>query len=453
MTSGWHRLHPLSPVVRSGRHVFALFVLVVLLVVSRGQGSDVVVDALFLGVFAAANVVSWGVTRWKVDGGALRIETGLLRRQSRSFPLAQLQAVDVVQTGVARVFGLAELRLRMAASGAGEGRLACLTVARAEALRRELLAAPAGPAGPFAGAPPAVPAAPFPGGAVATWAPAGRTLFEVDTSRLAAGILLTASGAGSLLVVGCLVGLAAGGVGRGFAGAAAAWAIGIALGVWRRFNGGYGTVVIDSPDGLRIESGMVQTTAETIRRGSVQAVRLVEPLAWRWLGWCRLEVDVAGPRQRKENRSEAGRLRAVMPVGTRADAGRLLAELVPYGPAPVHRPPAFARWKAPLRYRFLGWGGDARYVVASDGRVRRTTTWIPLAKVQSVRSVEGPWQRAMGLGTVLLDTAGRRVHAVLRDRSAAEVQALMATLPDLARSARAVSDRTTAPAMGRESGR
>ncbi len=445
MTSGWRRLHPLSPVVRSGRHVFALFVLVVLLVVSRGQGSDVVVDALFLGVFVAANVVSWGVTRWKIDGGALRIETGLLRRQSRSFPLAQLQAVDVVQTGVARVVGLAELRLRMAASGAGEGRLACLTVARAEALRRELLA---GPAVPAAYAPPAVPAAPFPGGAVATWVPAGRTLFEVDTSRLAAGILLTASGAGSLLVVGCLVGLAAGGVDRAVAGAAAAWAIGIALGVWRRFNGGYGTVVIDGPDGLRIESGMVQTTAETIRRGSVQAVRLVEPLAWRWLGWCRLEVDVAGPRQRKENRSEGGRLRAVMPVGTRADAGRLLAELVPYGPAPVHRPPPLARRKAPLRYRFSGWGGDARYVVASDGRVRRTTTWVPLAKVQSIRSVEGPWQRAMGLGTVLLDTAGRRVHAVLRDRSAAEVQALMATMPDLARSARAVSEKPTSSISG-----
>ena len=74
--------------------------------------------------------------------------------------------------------------------------------------------------------------------------------------------------------------------------------------VWRRFNSEYGTVVAAAPDGLRLRSGLVQTAAETIRPGRVQAVRLVEPLVWRAFGWCRLEVDVAGAQQRRENRSE-----------------------------------------------------------------------------------------------------------------------------------------------------
>ena len=77
-----------------------------------------------------AGVISWLVTRWQVAGGVLRIDTGLIRRQSRRFPLSQVQAIDVVQTGLARVLGLAELRLRMAGADSSGGRLACLRLAR-----------------------------------------------------------------------------------------------------------------------------------------------------------------------------------------------------------------------------------------------------------------------------------------------------------------------------------
>ena len=71
----------------------------------------------------------------------LRIETGLLRRDSRRFPLTQIQAIDVVQTGIARVLGLAELQLRVAGSDSSRGgRLACLRLTDAERLRGELLA-------------------------------------------------------------------------------------------------------------------------------------------------------------------------------------------------------------------------------------------------------------------------------------------------------------------------
>ena len=212
--------------------------------------------------------------------------------------------------------------------------------------------------------------------------------------------------------------------------------IGVVLVVWRQFNGEFGTVVSAAPEGLRLRSGLVQTTAETIRPGRVQAVRLVEPLVWRAFGWCRLEVDVAGPRQRRENRSEAQRLRALVPVGSRADAEQMLGELLTAAPRPVRRPPPNARWKAPLAYHFLGWDGDDRYVVASRGRVCRKTTWVPLEKVQSIRWIQGPVQRRLGLASVRLDVAGRRVTASITDRDAAEAQQILARLPDLARAAR-----------------
>ena len=105
------------------------------------------------------------------------------------------------------------------------------------------------------------------------------------------------------------------------------------LGVWRQFNGEYGTMVATAPDGLRLRSGLVQTTAETIRPGRVQAVRSSSRWSGACFGWCRLEVDVAGPRQRRENQSESQRLRALIPVGSRAEAEQMLASCWPHAPA------------------------------------------------------------------------------------------------------------------------
>ena len=55
--------------------------------------------------------VSWLVTRYRVEQGELRVDSGLLRRQSKRLRLDRLQSVDVLRPLVARIFGLAELRL------------------------------------------------------------------------------------------------------------------------------------------------------------------------------------------------------------------------------------------------------------------------------------------------------------------------------------------------------
>src|SRR5256885_13424168 len=77
------------------------------------------------------------------------------------------------------------------------------------------------------------------------------------------------------------------------------WAVAMVPFVWRRFNQQYRLTVAEGPDGLYLRGGLVALTAEVIRRGRVQAVRLVEPALWRPLGWCRLEVDIAGRQRRK----------------------------------------------------------------------------------------------------------------------------------------------------------
>ena len=95
--------------------------------------------------------------------------------------------------------------------------------------------------------------------------------------------------------------------------------------------------------------------------------------------------------------------------------------------------------------------------MAVVGRLRRETTWVPLAKAQSVRLVQGPLQRRLGLATVHLDAAGRRVRAEFRERRQAEARSLVGELASLSRTARRQASQAGAgstaarPANGRDS--
>jgi putative membrane protein len=420
---GWHRLAPVSPIVRAGRVAIAV---AVLLLPTALRGGDLTRDwpqLAVVGVLLVLGFVSWLVTRWRIDGDDLRIETGLLRRQSLRFPLAQVQAVDVVRPGLARLFRVAELRLRMAGSTGGTARLAYLPEREVEPLRARLLALA------HLGA----------DGVTPIEEVEERVLASVPTGRLAASILLSDVG---FLAVAILVGLLVTAVEAPAAtteafGGSAVWVLGGLTMLWRRFNQEYKLTVAEAPDGLRLRSGLVALTSETIRPGRVQAVRMVEPFVWRRLGWCRLEVDIAG-RQRRKGEGEAQRapLRAVLPVGSRALAEELLARIVPDAPTDRLRPPRRALVKSPLRYRFLSFGRTDSCVVTTTGRIRRVTAWVPLAKVQSFRRVQGPVQRRLGLASIHLDTAGRSVHANLRDRDVEEADSVLESLVALARAAR-----------------
>jgi hypothetical protein len=70
------------------------------------------------------------------------------------------------------------------------------------------------------------------------------------------------------------------------------------------------------------------------------------------------------------------------------------------------------------------------------GRLNKATTWVPFEKSQSIRRVQGPAQRPLGLATVHVDVAGRRTRAEFRDRSVEEADRLVDELTDLSRRAR-----------------
>ncbi|HEX4324322.1 MAG TPA: PH domain-containing protein [Gaiellaceae bacterium] len=426
---GWQRLHPLSPVVRAGRATIAIGFVLIFVVFGRDSLGH---EAPQLGVVAAlalGGFISWLVTRWRIEDDDLRIETGLIRRQSLRFPLSQVQAIDVVRPGLARLFRVAELRLRMAGSSGGTARLAYVAEHEVEPLRNELLALARGaragdaPAG-LAEREPAVQEERILS-TVATWPLVAAIVLERGWLAVVLGALIAAFAAAP----GTTASIVGGG---GFV-----WALGIATVLWRRFNQQYRLTVAEGPDGLHLRGGLVALTAEVIRPGRVQAVRLVEPWLWRPLGWCRLEVDIAGRQRRKgEGEAERGQLRTLLPVATRTVGMEVVDRLVPDRPRELSRPPRRVFWKSPFRYRALGWGRSETCVATTSGRLRRVTCWVPLEKVQSLRHVQGPVQRRLRLASVHLDTAGRTVHATLRDRDAGEASGALADLTDLARAAR-----------------
>ena len=422
MNTGWRRLHPLSPLVRSGRAVLAVLALAGLSssgLIGDGTGSrwwDVALVALVAG----GAVLNWLVTRWKVDGATLRIESGLLRRDSRQLPIARIQAVDLVRPFLARMLGMAELRVRLAGSGDADGRLAYLTEQGAEALRARLLAAHHG----------LDPATPEPAETVVTSVPTGRL---AGSAVLPAALLAAVAVAAGAVIISLTPG------GLLAVGVPLVWWLIICVTIaWRRVSTQYAFTVAVSPDGVRIRRGLLGTVAETIPVPRIQAIRMIEPLLWRPLHWCRLEVDVAGHLGRDHPEGSGAVRKALLPVGRPEEARRLLAIALPAAAnwPKVRKPPRRAWWKAPLSYHFLAAGHDGTMAVAVVGRLRRETTWVPLAKAQSVRLVQGPLQRRLGLATVHLDAAGRRVRAEFRERRQEEARSLVDELAALSRSAR-----------------
>jgi putative membrane protein len=450
----WHRLHPLTPLVRGGRALVVVVALAVTrLLGGRQDVSGEIVDGALVAIALIGGVVSWLVTRWRVEGGDLRIETGLIRRSSQRYPLRQLQAIDVVRSGVARMLGLAELRLRMA-GGSSKGRLACLTDGEARALREQLLRLSAGPAGTAGGANSAGTSVPGGGvlerdmaGASGPASPAfetpalGPPILQVRNGLLAASLLLTLPGLIAVLYVAVIAGEVAlhpsdiaGTVGGGLV-----VLLGLGSALARRYNGEYRLTVHQTPAGLQLSSGLVQTTQETLPIARVQALRMVEPLLWRPFGWCRVEAAVAGKTSRQEDRSQGNRRRALLPVGTYAQAHAVIALVLPDVAVFATQPPRRALWKVPLSYHRLSAGLNASCAVTTSGRLRRVSHWVPLEKVQSIRRTQGPIQRPLRLATVHLDTAGPRMRSALRDRDQVEAGHHLEALPAMCAAARARS--------------
>ncbi|MGA5894489.1 PH domain-containing protein [Streptomyces venetus] len=415
------RLHPVTPLRRAWAPVAVLFGWAVhdpdgaqrqlsrLTTTTLLIGLAVIVPAAALYGFC-----SWWFTHFAVTESELRIRTGLVFRRTAHIRLERIQAIDVTQPLLARVAGVAKLKLDVIGTDKKD-ELAFLGADEARALRAELLARAAG----FA-----------PGTAHEVGEAPARQLLRVPPGVLAVSLVLSGATWGTLaaaLVVPPLLWLATESVWTLLAvalpllGAAGASSVG-------RFVAEYDWTVAESPDGLRIDHGLLDRAHETVPPGRVQSVRIVEPLLWRRRGWVRVELDVSG---------SANSL--LIPVAPRELAEAVVARVLPGVTVPQHAalspPPRRARWCVPLWWRGYGLAVTGAVFAARSGLLCRTLALVPHAKVQSVRMTQGPWERARGVADVCVDTgADQTVRARLRD--AAEARDLLAAQAERSRTGR-----------------
>lgn len=424
------RLHPLTPVALGGR---ILGILVVFLAFSLagqksgaegGGGPNLVAVGIYVGVAVLVllrGMVAVAVTRYHLLGGELRIDTGLLNKQSKRVRLTRVQSVDVLEPFSARVFGLAEVRVTTAGTERSAVRLRYLSLDTARRLRADLLSRAAGGE---KGAPeaPERPVVTVPHGLLVR-----SVLLEMASWRLA--LLLVGP---VLAVVGQHNGhRATAGLGVGLF----LWfLVLIAHAVWRRVSSLWDFTVTDSPDGLRIRHGLLSTSRQTVPPRRIQAALVHQPLLWRLLGWAQVRINVAGY-------AGSGNAKATMllPVTTLEYATALVGWVVggvDLARIPLTAPPGRARLRSPLWWRREAMGSDDRVFVVRHGLLSRSTEVVPHERTQSLRLTAGPLQRALGLATVHLDSTRGPVRIAAANRDGREARAVLDRQVERARAAR-----------------
>jgi putative membrane protein len=128
--------------------------------------------------------------------------------------------------------------------------------------------------------------------------------------------------------------------------------------------------------------------------------------------------------------------KALLPVGDDRDAWHLVDRLIGGTMPTMTPPPRRAREEGAAELPLPGRRARRPPRGVRDGTLRKVTTWIPLEKSQSIRRVQGPVQRRLGLATVHVDAAGKDTRAEFRDRRVEEADRLVAELSRLSRAAR-----------------
>jgi len=473
----WRRFHPITPVIKGWK------VLLVLLVVLAQQTTDNLPEARdvvsgigVLGVLGVLVVVlliamgfaaiAWRVTRYAIGPDAIYLRTGVLFRRQRTARLDRIQAIDIVQPLLARIIGLAELKIEVAGGAGSAIRLSFLRELHAQEVRNELLARAAGVPIPVAG-PAGRPVAGPTGRPVAAVAPVPvapeREVFAVSAPRLIGSLLRSGSVLFSILV---LVGLVVAIVISGDPAPALAILpgfLGIAGYVWQRFAGEFGFRAALSPDGIRLRHGLLEARAQTVPPGRVQAVKISQGPLWRGKDWWRVQMNVAGYGGAQNQQTET----VLLPVGDRQEALLVLWLVIPdlgtadpkglldaalSGSGEDHgfvTDPRRARWLNPLTWRRNGVAMTDRAVLLRGGRFVRRLVVVPHERTQSLGLAQGPLQRRLRVASFALHSTPGPIAPVMPHLDQEVAGALLREQASRARIARAAAAperwMTTAP--------
>ncbi len=430
---------------------------------------------VFLGALVAVafGYLFWWFHTYRITDEAIEQRKGVLFRQHRQARLDRIQAVDVVQPLLGRIFGFGKVSIEVAGGENSGIQLQFLRLADAEALRNEVLALAAGFKAEVAAKREGTNGfhlkeelesfklAPAPGSAhTAVGAAPERRLVTVPIPRLLLSILFSWGAVGvvvSMLIffsgavvigfiapdVDVMAAVLGGGLTGGLAGL-----LGAASYAFATLNRGMNFRLGISQDGVRLAHGLLETRRQTVPPGRVQAVHFKQSLLWRRRDWWQIVINVAGY---QDNQIAVSTL---LPVGTRDEALLALWTVLPDLGDPdaegtVSRAlsgsgddggftasPRASRWVDPLQWRQRGVRATETALFIRRGRLVRELIVVPHERTQSLALTQGPLDRLLGLASVHVHSTRGMVRPVAAHLAVADAIDLLESQAHRARQRR-----------------
>ncbi len=470
----WHRLHPLTPLMKGGLFLVVVIGIVVTNLRDRliaiflpgmseeyeyaGDPIDYIVanDLIIIAALVVLGVLvvllglfwlSWRFHTFRITGDDVEVRSGVLFRTHRRAPLDRVQGVNLTRPMIARILGMAKLEVVGAGLDANV-KLEYLSTANAEAVRGDILrlasgrqlaerGAAAGDASVRGRAAAAVSAG-ITGLIEGAEGPVDQpaSVVHIPPGRLIGAHIMSGSTIWLIaLVAGVVVGSIVGTPWLLFSIVPAL--IGFGAYWFRQITRSLRYSIAPTPAGVRITFGLFTTVTETLPPGRIHAVEIAQPLLWRRLGWYRVRVNRLSGRSASDTSSQ--QFSDVLPVGTRDDVERVLRLILPglpdeswplmlergvRGPIdgdPYTNTPRRARWLRPLSWRRNGFLLLPDALLLRSGALRRALVVLPLARLQSLRVAQGPIDRAMDVANITGHTVLGQVSGSLGilDRAAA----------------------------------
>lgn len=399
-------VHRLTPLLRLWTLVLALIaVAVVNLNAStlaslgtflRGDGSLLPI-LLAVGAFALLCAAVWLLSGawWRAEGYRLTeeevsLKRGVLSRQERSARYDRIQAVDVVESVIARIFRVAAVRIETAGGSNSVIEISYLDKRVATALREEVLGHVRGEA---------------------TAQPEQQSTTVVEEIPIARSLGAVALNIGAVASTVVMLALA---VPLGIA-AAVPLIVGLGPAIWRIVDNSWRFTARLTEDGsaLDVTYGLADRRRQTIPLHRIHGVSIRQPVLWRLTGWWMLKVSIAG--YGSGNDKESGTT-TLLPVGDRETAMRLAALIGPLTRAELeefarpegHTAPDFtsprrARWVSPVDLSQQSTTLLPGVAVCHLGRFSRRVSLIETPHIQELTLKRGPLQHLLSLCTVTFD--------------------------------------------------
>ena len=450
------RTHPITPLVTGWKLVVGVIAVIAAQNIAQLLNEFTLQRALIgAGLLLAAAIIaivfstlSWWFTTYAVDEDGVSLHSGMISRSREYAPRARIESVSVERPLLARLLGLAKVRVEVAGGGESYLDIEYVKSAAAEDLRRGILgiaelAAPDTPGEPATDTaaeamPPSEPGDQSAQDANAAGAASGRLeqllsdgvtdgelIAHVPTERLIRSLLRD---------IGFLIGVVMSIVGVAVAVALAIWQDGINIAmfialapaaiavpkyIFGRIESGWGFVSRITERGLRMRRGLANTRTDNIVSGRIQRIELRRPLLWRGPGWTAATATVAGIDDDSENGAEN-----VLPVGTREELQATLGHLaVPLGTADdtafiEHLLTAPAReidgFRTRVRMYWIARRTEVSVLlpgalVKRGGLLTKHIEIVPRERIQQLSVDDGPLNRKLGVLDLQVGIAGETV--------------------------------------------